>query len=110
MPFSKKRGSGSNIGVCKKQEKKKKHNPAPVSLPEESQLPVENDVKEPPKHHGEAFVSPIARTRKSNRRKLATMTTDGSLGVNDLLEVFLELEELDDKLLRPAVVHGRKKL
>ena len=39
-------------------------------------------------------------------------TAGGSLGVNDLLvEVFLELEELDDKLLLwPAVIHERKKL
>ena len=33
-----------------------------------------------------------------------------TLGGNELLEVFLELEQLDDKPLREAVVHGRKKL
>ena len=27
-----------------------------------------------------------------------------------MLQVFLELEELDDKHLSPAIVHGRKKL
>ena len=32
------------------------------------------------------------------------------MGVNELLEVFLELEQLNDKLLRLAVVHERKKL
>ena len=54
-----------------------------------------------------AFVSPIASTRNLLH---PLSTTIGSLGVHDLLEVFLELEELDDKLPRPAVVHGRKKL
>ena len=32
------------------------------------------------------------------------------MGVSELLEVFLQLEQLDDKLLRAAIVHGRKKL
>ena len=38
------------------------------------------------------------------------MSSDRTIEVEDLLPVFLDLEELDDRLLRPAVVNGRKKL
>ena len=42
---------------------------------------------------------------------LHPVSTSGSLGIDKLLEVFLELEQLDDEILRPAVVcHGRKTL
>ena len=55
------------------------------------------------------FISPIASTRKS-RKVLSHSVSSRTLGVNELLEVLMELEQLDDKLLRAAVIHGRKKL
>ena len=32
------------------------------------------------------------------------------LGIQEYIQVVLELEQLEDELLRPSVVHGRKKL
>ena len=37
-------------------------------------------------------------------------STKATTSVDELLEVFLQLEQLNDKLLCPAVVNGRKKL
>ena len=54
------------------------------------------------------MISPLP-LRKQPPRDTKSFNS-GSLGVTELLQVFLELEELDDKQLRPAVVHGRKKL
>ena len=58
------------------------------------------------------FASPVASTIIS-KRKLVTLppvSKKGILGVDELLDVFLELEQLDDKHIRSAEVLGRKKL
>ena len=74
---------------------------------------VENDVKEPVEPAGVPFVSPLVSTQYLKRNLLVVLpVSKRSLGVDELLlEVFLELKELDDKLLiSSVVVHGRKKL
>ena len=110
MPFGKKRSSGSAIGIHKK-KKRKKQNQTVVPVTKQIKASVENDIKEPPQQlAGVAFVSSIAKTRKSKRKVLYYVSTSEGLGIDELFKVFLELEQLDDKLPRPAVVHERKKL
>ena len=71
---------------------------------------MENDVNKPVELAAVPFVSPAASTRKSKRKLPPVSSKKGGLGVDELLQVFLELEKLDDKHLRSAVVFGRKRL
>ena len=102
MPF-KKRGASALAYTRGKKKQKLVTNPANV-LPSNSTTDGIQDQK-----NAKALVSPVADKKQS--RKSAVMTpVDGTLGIQELLQVFLELEQLEEKLLRPAVVHGRKKL
>ena len=56
------------------------------------------------------LVSPVPLRKSSRVSHSTTINRDGKVGVEELLQVFLELESLDDKLLRPALIHRRKKL
>ena len=63
-----------------------------------------------PQTKSSTLVSPGPLRKSSRIASLTTINSDGKIGVEELLQVFLELESLDDKLLRPTLVHGRKKL
>ena len=110
MPFSKKR-KASNIAFKKKHnQKKRKQSSDKETTPSIKQKPppvVHNDAKDG--DTGLPFVSPF-QTRRNKSKSSSNSSSSSTASVDELLEVFLQLEQLDDKLLCPAVVHGRKKL
>ena len=99
MPFSKKR-KASNIAFKKKHVKKKwkqsfdkettpciKQKPPPV---------VHNDAKD---DTGLSFVSPVQTTRRNKSKSSSSnssTSTKATASVDELLEVFMQLEQLDD--------------
>ena len=110
MVFTKNRGN--NDAIERRVAKKKKKIPddpvteTPCSAPNRSGTNVMRTSKT---KVTSSLISPPPAARKQAPKNRKSFIS-GSLGVNELLQVFLELEGLDDKHLRPAVVHGRKKL
>ena len=85
--------------------KTKKDPPTPSALLKE---PPESSISSPPatRKRALAFVSPQQPKRKQPKRT----TTSGGLPVQELLEIFTQLEELEGSDLKAATVHGRKNL
>ena len=86
--------------------KTKKDPPTPSALLKE---PPESSISSPPatRKRALAFVSPQQPKRKQPIRRT---TTSGGLPVQELLEIFTQLEELEGSDLKAATVHGRKNL
>ena len=85
-------------------KKTKKETPTPSSVPKE---PPESSISSPPatRKRAAAFVSSPHTQRKQPKRSSA-----GGLLVQELMEIFTQLEELDGLDLKAAIVHGRKNL
>ena len=87
--------------------KKKKDPPTPSALLKE---PPESSISSPPatrKRPAPAFISP---QRKQPKRTTTTTPAGGGLLVQELLEIFTQLEGLEGVDLKAAIVHGRKNL
>ena len=103
-PKKRKRGTGRIH--CKKGMKKKKATTTPSALLKD---PPKSSISSPPatrKRPPPAFVSP---QRKQPKRTTST-TAGGGLPVQELLEIFTQLEGLEGVDLKAAIVHGRKNL
>ena len=105
MPFTKKSSSTSSIGVRKKRKKEKEQ---PIVTSNCNDPVTAEDIQVTAAPAGLPLVSPLS-SRKA-KRKFSPAPTNTMADVNGLVEVFLQLEQLDDKLLCPLVVHWRKKL
>ena len=107
MVFTKKRGNNSAMGYCCAKKKKIPDDPG-TETPSFTPNKSGNNAAVCTKTKVTALISP-ASLRKQSPRNTKSFFSE-SLGVTELLQVFLQFEELGDKLLRPALVHGRKKL